>query len=148
MSVVVNTVINTVNKENIMSPWTNRNLRLAALSFTAALGAGTIVMSGLLGANAATDTTCHIATPTETVNVSGNTTLTWTSAGDCADITVSLVAVTTVGEKTLATDSIGNDNTATFTYGTLPAGTAYDFRIQGASGQAATPQTLTTRTGQ
>ena len=130
-----------------LSPSTRTITGFAVASFSTALLTGSLVLTGLAGAHADTDFACRVTAGATTVSELGNTTATWTATGNCTDITVNLVAVTTSGEKVLSTDNLGVDGLATFTYGTLPAGTNYEFQIQGKSAETSTPTILSTITG-
>lgn len=123
-----------------------KTVTVAATSFLSALLGGTLLLTGMVGANAAETTSCHIAAPTSATSAYGNEQITWTGSGNCEGVTIDLVSITDAGETVLSSDDLTEDATATFTYGTLVAGSSYEFRIHGKAGDSATPIVLKTVT--
>lgn len=124
-----------------------KTLTVAATSFLSALVGGTFLLTGMVGANAAESTSCHVAAPTSATSQYGNQNITWTATGNCDGVSIDLVSITGDSESTLTTDDLTSDRKATFTYGTLTPGTTYEFRIHGKSASTNTPIVLKTVAG-
>lgn len=121
-----------------------KSISVAAGSFLFALTSGTVLMFGIGGANAASTEACTVAKPVTSVTATGNNTITWNTSGNCEGVKVELYMVNVDGSETLIqTDSVVEDNQATFTYGVIASGTSYDFRISGSTENTATPVSLT-----
>jgi hypothetical protein len=126
-----------------MRTLSKKAITLATTSFAASLVFGTLVLFGSGGANASTTTNCSIEKAVETQNDNGNNVITWTATGDCHGVTIDMIEVDANGtETTLQSDDLDTDLTSTFTYGTLAAGTSYDFRAHGKTESTKTPVSL------
>lgn len=126
-----------------------KSISVAGGTFLFALTSGLAIMFGMGGANAADSQACTVAKPVTSVTASGNNIITWSTTGNCEGVTVTLHMVDVKGvDNIVQTDDVSVDNQASFTYGAIPAGHVYDFKIQGTTEGTKTPVSLTTLTSQ
>ncbi len=130
-----------------MRTFTKKALKTGLISFFAAGGIAGLVFVGGLGANAAESNSCHINSSTSKITPFGNHVLTWGASGDCAGVTVSLVAVTANSSQVLQADPLSPSLSASFTYGVIEAGTTYDFVVAGKTPATKKPIVLKTVSG-
>jgi hypothetical protein len=98
------------------------------------------------GAIATPEVVCSLATPVTAVE-SGLHSVSFEAEGNCGGVSVALVSVAGTLETKIASDALDGDNAATFTFGSVPAGAVYEFRIAGKTATTSAPITVATFSG-
>lgn len=120
-----------------------KSLSVVITAFAGAFIAGTVILFGG-GANAAATNACTVSAPVVVFDENdGMTDISWTTEGTCGGVSIDMVMVSADGsEKLLQSDSVVEDQAAAFRYGTLVAGTSYDFRVHGDTESTSIPVSL------
>lgn len=120
-----------------------KSISVAGGSFLFALTTGVAVLFGIGGANASQTEVCTVEKPVTSVDLNGNNSIVWETKGNCTGVAVKFYMVHPDGsEQLLQKDDVSEDGYASFTYGVIPAGLTYDFRIQGSTENTKTPVSL------
>lgn len=120
-----------------------KSISVASGSFLFALTTGVAILFGIGGANASQTDVCTVEKSVTSVDQNGNNSITWDTKGNCTGVEVKLYMVHPDGsEQLLQKDDVSEDSYASFTYGVIPQGLSYDFRIQGSTESTKTPVSL------
>lgn len=119
---------------------------IVGASLVGSFFAGLAFFAGLGGATAAPETTCTLTQPATAVEA-GLHVVTFAADGNCGGVSVDLIEVGISGERVLASDALDGDNAAEFSFGAVPAGSTYEFRVAGKTDTTAEPVTVATFAG-